>query len=82
MHFCTVCILMLLFSPQNVGLGNGRKKSAEYSDFVLRYRKILKDTYRLCEKATQRLLLYSNNFIHKRLKTKDVSGATFSFNHE
>ncbi|XP_032231684.2 uncharacterized protein LOC5507258 isoform X2 [Nematostella vectensis] len=54
---------------RNIGLGNGQRKSKEYEDFVLEKRVYLRDTIKLCERATQRVLLYSNNFLHKKLKT-------------
>ncbi|XP_030853674.1 uncharacterized protein LOC115929231 [Strongylocentrotus purpuratus] len=54
---------------RKVGLGNGHRKAKEYEDFVLANRKILRGDLRMCERATQRILLYSNNFLHKRLKT-------------
>lgn len=54
-----------------VGLGNGHKKSKRYEEFVLTQRRILKEDMRLCERATQKILMYSNNFLHKRLKTEN-----------
>nr|XP_054769989.1 uncharacterized protein LOC129277838 [Lytechinus pictus] len=54
---------------RKVGLGNGHRKAKEYEDFVLSNRKVLRGDLRMCERATQRILLYSNNFLHKRLKT-------------
>ena len=55
-----------------IGYGNGHKKSKEYEEFVLDKRRVLKEDMRLCERATQRILLYSNNFLHKKLKTEEV----------
>ncbi|XP_041098855.1 uncharacterized protein LOC121309755 isoform X2 [Polyodon spathula] len=52
-----------------IGLGNGQRKSQEFADFVLTNRKVLREELKLCERATQRILGYSNNFLHKRLKT-------------
>lgn len=58
------------FSPRRqIGLGNGQRKSQEFADFVLTNRKVLREELKLCERATQRILGYSNNFLHKRLKT-------------
>ncbi len=37
---------------------------------MLTHRKYLRDDLKLCERATQRILLYSNNFLHKKLKTE------------
>ena len=56
-----------------VGLGNGKRKSKAFEDFVLSKRTYLKEELGLCEYAIQTLLIYSNNFLHKRLKTQDVS---------
>ena len=55
---------------RKVGLGNGQKKSKEFEEFVLTNRRYLRDDIKLCERATQRILLYSNNFLHKKLKTE------------
>ncbi|MGH0149333.1 UNVERIFIED_CONTAM: hypothetical protein FKN15_017987 [Acipenser sinensis] len=58
------------FSPRRlIGLGNGQRKSQEFADFVLTNRKVLREELKLCERVTQRILGYSNNFLHKRLKT-------------
>ncbi|XP_053380699.1 uncharacterized protein LOC123547928 [Mercenaria mercenaria] len=54
-----------------IGLGNGHKKSKRYEEFVLNQRRVLKEDMRLCERATQKILMYSNNFLHKRLKTEN-----------
>lgn len=54
---------------KNIGLGNGQRKCTEFEEYVLEKRKYLRDTLKLCERATQRVLLYSNNFLHKKLKT-------------
>ncbi|XP_043576438.1 uncharacterized protein LOC122564953 [Chiloscyllium plagiosum] len=60
-----------LEKPQKrcIGLGNGQRKSKAYEEFVLKHRLVLKNELKLCERATQRILGYSNNFLHKRLKT-------------
>ncbi|XP_023239006.1 uncharacterized protein LOC111637676, partial [Centruroides sculpturatus] len=54
----------------NVGLGNGQKRSHQFEDFVLKQRKYLREELHLCERATQKVLMYSNNFLHKRLRTE------------
>ena len=54
---------------KNIGLGNGQRKSKAFEDFIIEKRKYLREELRLCERATQRVLLYSNNFLHKKLKT-------------
>ncbi|XP_022247033.1 uncharacterized protein LOC106463742 isoform X2 [Limulus polyphemus] len=58
----------------NVGLGNGQKRSVKFEEFVLQKRNYLKHSLGLCERATQRVLMYSNNFLHKRLKTEPEKG--------
>ncbi|KAL4219312.1 hypothetical protein ACF0H5_021891 [Mactra antiquata] len=54
-----------------IGLGNGHKKSKKYEQFVITKRQYLREDLHLCERATQKILLYSNNFLHKRLKTEN-----------
>ncbi|XP_031565617.1 uncharacterized protein LOC116300805 isoform X2 [Actinia tenebrosa] len=54
---------------KNIGLGNGQRKSKNFEDFVLEKRVYLRENLRLCERATQKVLIYSNNFLHKKLKT-------------
>ncbi|XP_076090545.1 uncharacterized protein LOC143062687 [Mytilus galloprovincialis] len=54
-----------------IGLGNGHKKSEKFTEFVLMNRDYLKRKLQLCERATQKILCYSNNFLHKRLKTEE-----------
>ena len=58
---------------QKIGLGNGHKKSKEFEHFVNINRNHLKNHYHFCEKAIQRVLFYSNNFLHKKLKTEPNS---------
>lgn len=58
---------------RNIGLGNGMKKSKLFEEFVMEKRLYLKETLKLCERAVQKILIYSNNFIHKKLKSEDVS---------
>ena len=53
-----------------VGLGNGQKKSKEFEEFILKQRNHLRNDLNFCERATQKVLFYSNNFLHKRLKTE------------
>lgn len=52
-----------------IGIGNGQKKSKPFETYVLEKRASLKKKYGFCETGTKRVLLYSNNFLHKRLKT-------------
>ncbi|XP_078606310.1 uncharacterized protein LOC144879003 isoform X1 [Branchiostoma floridae x Branchiostoma japonicum] len=59
---------------RNIGLGNGQRKSQAFEDFVLKNRKILREQIKLCERATQKVLCYSNNFLHKKLKTDPQKG--------
>ncbi|XP_061163691.1 uncharacterized protein LOC133172875 [Saccostrea echinata] len=56
-----------------VGLGNGHKRSRAFEVFVLEKRQYLRDVMKLCERGSQRVLMYSNNFLHKRLKTEEDS---------
>ena len=55
-------------NPQ-VSRGLHRRRSKEYETFVLKNRQFLREELHLCEKASQRVLMYSNNFLHKKLKT-------------
>lgn len=64
---------MYYFFCRSIGLGNGHKKSKQYETFVINKRQYLREDMHLCERATQKILLYSNNFLHKRLKTENVS---------
>lgn len=52
-----------------IGLGNGRKRSKKYEEYVLLIRSKLRNQYFLCEKAAQKLLGYSINFLYKKLRT-------------
>jgi hypothetical protein len=54
--------------PQ-VPRGLNKRRSKEYEEFVLKNRRYLRDELHLCERASQRVLMYSNNFLHKKLKT-------------
>ena len=65
--------LLMTFRCRNIGFGNGHKKSKQFEEFVLRKRDFLKSVLKLCERATQKILLYSNNFLHKKRKTEEVS---------
>lgn len=58
---------------QSVGLGNGQKRSASFELFVAEHRPRLRGL-KLCERATQKVLFYSNNFLHKALKTEPDKG--------
>ena len=66
---CLKLTFFLLYSIPKIGLGNGHRKSKEFEDFVLTKRVVLRNELKLCEKAAQKLLSYSNNFLHKRMKT-------------
>uniref|UniRef100_UPI00398E8B84 uncharacterized protein n=1 Tax=Pristiophorus japonicus TaxID=55135 RepID=UPI00398E8B84 len=59
---------------RGIGLGNGQRKSKAFEEFVLKHRMVLKNELKLCERATQRILGYSNNFLHKKLKTDPEKG--------
>ncbi|PNF22840.1 hypothetical protein B7P43_G02171 [Cryptotermes secundus] len=54
--------------PQ-VPCGLQKCRSKEFEEFVLRNRQYLRVELHLCERASQRILMYSNNFLHKKLKT-------------
>ncbi|XP_071948544.1 uncharacterized protein [Antedon mediterranea] len=54
---------------KKIGLGNGHKKSKEYEEFVLKKRQYLREL-KICEVAVKKVLLYSNNFLHRGLKTE------------
>jgi hypothetical protein len=56
----------------NVGVGNGHKRSKRFEAFVMEEREKLKQERHLCEAAVQRILCYSNNFLHKKLKCDEV----------
>ncbi|XP_037079137.1 uncharacterized protein LOC119100131 [Pollicipes pollicipes] len=51
------------------GLGGGHRKNPAYERLVLQQRLRLKEELSLCETAAQRVLLYSNCFLHRRLRT-------------
>jgi hypothetical protein len=55
---------------ERIGLGNGQKKSKEFEKFVNIHRNYLRKELNFCEKAAQKVLFYSNNFLHKSLKTE------------
>ena len=65
-------LLVSIFRGKGIGLGNGHKKNEKFAEFVLSKRQHLKYELNLCERATQKILCYSNNFLHKRLKTEEV----------
>ena len=73
--------LLKLFRSKNIGLGNGQRKCTEFEEYVLEKRKHLRDTLKLCERATQRVLLYSNNFLHKKLKTDPSVSSMYNHSH-
>jgi hypothetical protein len=55
---------------ERIGLGNGQKKSKEFEKFVNIHRNYLRKELQFCEKAAQKVLFYSNNYLHKTLKTE------------
>ena len=61
--------ILFLFRTLKIGLGNGHRKSKEFEEYVLTKRVVLRNDFKLCEKASQKILSYSNNFLHKRMKT-------------
>lgn len=56
-----------------VGLGNGQKHSEAFEQFVSEHRPRLREM-QLCERASQKVLFYSNNFLHRCLKTEPSRG--------
>lgn len=46
-----------------------KQRQRDYEQFILETRQSLREKLHLCERACQRILLYSNNFLHKRLKS-------------
>ena len=68
---------------RKVGLGNGKKRSEKYETFVLEQRPRLREELMLCEQTTQKILGYSNNFLHKSLLTEKVIiwGSKYSHLH-
>ncbi|XP_065428128.1 uncharacterized protein LOC122174080 isoform X3 [Chrysemys picta bellii] len=62
---------------QAFGLVSGQRRSRAFEDFVLKNRRVLREELKLCERATQRILGYSNNFLHKKLKTSSQMAHTY-----
>lgn len=58
---------------QGVGIGNGQKRSKAFEEFVFSRRIYLKKELKLCETGAQKVLTYSNNFLHKKLVTEQVT---------
>ncbi|XP_069686673.1 uncharacterized protein [Periplaneta americana] len=54
--------------------GLQKRRSKGFEDFVLKNRRYLREELHLCERAAQRILTYSNNFLHKKLKTSPNRG--------
>jgi hypothetical protein len=52
-----------------VSHGLHRRRSKDFEAFVFKNQQYLREELHLCEKASQRVLMYSNNFLHKKLKT-------------
>lgn len=71
-----VCLYFTRSKCERVGLGNGKKKSGLFNDYVLKQREFLRTECALCEKASQRLLGYSNNLLYRKLKTEEVTPAS------
>ncbi|XP_049784566.1 uncharacterized protein LOC126187496 [Schistocerca cancellata] len=61
--------------PSNTRRGLCNRRSKAYESFVLKNRHHLKTELRLCERACQRVLMYSNNFLHRQLKTSPNQNA-------
>lgn len=55
-----------------------KQRQKDYEHFVLNTRQLLREKLHLCERACQRILLYSNNFLHKRLKSTPDQGSRIS----
>jgi len=79
--FIKIKMVKLLFIYRNkwssktgpgIGMGNGQKKSKAFEEFVFTKRQFLKHNLKLCERAAQKVLVYSNNFLHKKLITEQV----------
>ncbi|XP_063235864.1 uncharacterized protein LOC134538462 isoform X2 [Bacillus rossius redtenbacheri] len=51
------------------------RRSAKFENYVLTTRRYFKEQLKICEKACQRVLCYSNNFLHKRLKALPGKGS-------
>ena len=69
MQFISFCHCKKIYHRLKSGLGSAQKKSKPFENYVLEQRACLKEKYGLCETGTKRVLLYSNNYLHKRLKT-------------
>nr|XP_048678316.1 uncharacterized protein LOC125623293 isoform X3 [Caretta caretta] len=52
-----------------------QRRSLAFEDFVLKNRRVLREELKLCERVTQRILGYSNNFLHKKLQTSSQKPA-------
>ncbi|CAG0895721.1 unnamed protein product [Darwinula stevensoni] len=64
-----------LRKPSNNGgkvFSPGSRRSKAYEEFVLQKREALRSREKLCEHACQRILLYSNNFLHKQSKNRRI----------
>ncbi|XP_053863850.1 uncharacterized protein LOC128825390 [Malaclemys terrapin pileata] len=80
MKFCSAGDSQQAGEPRRrraVGLGSGQQRSRAFEDFVLKNRRVLREELKLCERATQRILGYSNNFLHKKLKTSSQMAHTY-----
>nr|XP_048678315.1 uncharacterized protein LOC125623293 isoform X2 [Caretta caretta] len=57
------------------GQEESQRRSLAFEDFVLKNRRVLREELKLCERVTQRILGYSNNFLHKKLQTSSQKPA-------
>ncbi|CAM4677580.1 unnamed protein product [Caretta caretta] len=55
--------------------GESQRRSLAFEDFVLKNRRVLREELKLCERVPQRILGYSNNFLHKKLQTSSQKPA-------
>lgn len=67
----------LFYRKNFVGLGMGHKRSRAFEAFVMEKRQYLRNVVKLCERGCQKVLAYSNNFLHKRLRTEKVYACVY-----
>ncbi|CAM4569422.1 unnamed protein product [Lepidochelys kempii] len=74
-----LCLQNYLKAPggEPSGLGSGQRRSLAFEDFVLKNQRVLREELKLCERVTQRILGYSNNFLHKKLQTSSQMAHTY-----
>ncbi|RZF47081.1 hypothetical protein LSTR_LSTR004481 [Laodelphax striatellus] len=56
-------------------------RSKDYEEFVFANRNRLKNEYSMCERGCQRVLCYSNNFLHKQLKSNSKHESRIAGKH-